>query len=103
MGMMNKHRSFCLDKECYCKTFKIILGNDNTNFLISKKFISQYILQLVKEDIAATLFYTDVDYNFLKFVQYMDYLMELGKNSFAIQNIIEFINENDKMKRVKNN
>lgn len=29
----------------------------------------------------------------------MDYLMEQGKNSFAIQKIIEFINENDKMKR----
>jgi hypothetical protein len=98
--MMERHYSYCADQNCFCKTTEPIIGANGTQFLISKKFIQLYLLILVKHDIANTLFYQDLQNNFLKFIQYQDYLMVQGKDSYSIQKIIEFINENDKMKRV---
>ena len=100
LTVFERHKSFCSDFKCFCRQQSVMVGGDGTFFLIQAANFDRYIRILIKIDMQLKVFFHNINVNILHFIYYMDYMTISGKHSYAIQKIIEFINENERMIKV---
>ncbi|KAL4472304.1 hypothetical protein ABPG72_011665 [Tetrahymena utriculariae] len=97
-GLIQQHQKVCSDLYCFCKSGKgLYKGQDETKFLIDEIQIERYLRHLCRIDLDRKK--SDQENFHFQFLRYMDFFCQSNKETYSIQKIIDFLNEQNKMRR----
>ncbi|KAL4429108.1 hypothetical protein ABPG74_015136 [Tetrahymena malaccensis] len=97
-GLIQKHQKVCSDLYCFCKRGKgLYKGQDETKFLIDEMQMERYLRHLCRIDLNRKK--SDQQKFHYQFLRYMDFFCQSNKETYSIQKIIDFLNEQNKMRK----